>query len=147
MILLDDFLYNYHLRVNFVLWFSKGKILPRTLEYLMFLIVSSKFLSIVPCESPISCLGGVLCDGYKIYVMYDVTVVINVLIYSSATQYGCAFVLWGYINIPNLLSVWKTVFVLYCLKCFMILCVVFAIVGVCYQFSFFLKVFYVHFPY
>jgi hypothetical protein len=84
-----------------------------------------------------SCLGSVLCDGCEINVMYDVMAVINVLIYSSTTQYDCAFVLSGCRNIPNLLSVWKAVFVLYCLKCFMILCVIFAIVSVCYQFSFF----------
>jgi len=64
----------------------------------------NKFISIVPCESPISYLGGVLCDGYRIDVMYDVTAVINVLLFSSATQYDCAFVLSGCRNIPNLLS-------------------------------------------
>jgi hypothetical protein len=132
-------MYNYHWSLNFVLWFSKRKIFPSTFEYSIFLLLSNNFLSFVPFESPISYLGGVLCDGYEIDVMYDVTAVISVLIFSSTRRYDCAFVLSGCRNIPNLLSVWKAVFVLYCLKCFMVLCVIFAIVGVCYQFSFFLK--------
>jgi len=87
------------------LWFSKRKIFPSTFEYLIFLLLSNKFLSIVPCESLISCLGGVLCDGYEIGVMCDVTALINVLIFSTTTQYDYAFVLSGCRNIPNLLSV------------------------------------------
>ena len=116
MVLLYDFLYNYHWSLNFVLWFSKRKILPSSFECSIFLLLSNKFPSILSCVSPISRLGGVLCDGYEIDVVCDVTAVTNVLIYFSTTQYDCAFVLSGCRNIPHLLLVWKTDFVLYCLK-------------------------------